>query len=231
MNIHLEILPRAQRVFWDTHAAAIPRHFVLYGGTAIALRFGHRQSVDFDFFSSRPLDEEAIRRALPLLRSSKLLQRDPETFMAAVPSADGELKLSFFGGITFGRVGDPDVLLDRPSIASPIDLLATKLKVIHDRVEARDYSDIEALLKSGLSLTDGISAARALYGDAINPLMTAKAVSWFKDGDLETSLSAPTRHFLEAAAATLDPARAVMAVPLRSNELAARKPIVKSRDD
>jgi hypothetical protein len=30
--------------------------FVLYGGAAIALRLGHRQSVDFDFFSSRPLN-------------------------------------------------------------------------------------------------------------------------------------------------------------------------------
>ncbi|MDF1482816.1 nucleotidyl transferase AbiEii/AbiGii toxin family protein [Extensimonas sp. H3M7-6] len=27
--------------------------FALYGGTAIALRLGHRQSVDFDFFQPR----------------------------------------------------------------------------------------------------------------------------------------------------------------------------------
>lgn len=30
--------------------------FALYGGTAIALRLGHRTSVDFDFFNDRPLD-------------------------------------------------------------------------------------------------------------------------------------------------------------------------------
>jgi hypothetical protein len=41
---HMEILPPAQRL-----------GFVLYGGTAIALRLGHRSSVDFDFFTADPL--------------------------------------------------------------------------------------------------------------------------------------------------------------------------------
>jgi Nucleotidyl transferase AbiEii toxin, Type IV TA system len=32
----------------------IPGYFTLYGGTAIALRLAHRQSVDFDFFGAMP---------------------------------------------------------------------------------------------------------------------------------------------------------------------------------
>jgi hypothetical protein len=35
-------------------------------------------------------------------------------------------------------------------------------------------------------LNQGIAASRTLYGDAVNPLMTAKAIAWFKDGDLDT---------------------------------------------
>ena len=136
-----------------------------------------------------------------------------------LPIGEGDVKLSFFGGIGFGRVGDPDRVPNGPAIASPLDLLATKLKVIHQRVEARDYLDIEALLRSGLSLNEGISAARALYGDAINPLMTAKAVAWFKEGGLEAELGQETRHFLERASATLDPARAMRPLALRSNRL------------
>jgi len=46
-----DILPPAQRRLWDT-GLGVPRHFVLYGGTALALRLGHRQSVDCDFFSA-----------------------------------------------------------------------------------------------------------------------------------------------------------------------------------
>ena len=47
-----EILPPAQMELWPM-LKAIPKSFVLYGGTAVALRFGHRNSVDFDFFSSK----------------------------------------------------------------------------------------------------------------------------------------------------------------------------------
>lgn len=219
MTPRLDVLPPAQRAFWDRHAGGIPRHFVLYGGTAIALRLGHRRSVDFDLFGTPPLHEAGLRRALPVLQTSRLLQQDSETLVVTLPIGEGDVKLSFFGGIGFGRVGDPDRVPNGPAIASPLDLLATKLKVIHQRVEARDYLDIEALLRSGLSLNEGISAARALYGDAINPLMTAKAVAWFKEGGLEAELGQETRHFLERASATLDPARAMRPLALRSNRL------------
>jgi hypothetical protein len=52
---HMEILPPAQRLVWPDLAAAHRLGFVLYGGTAIALRLGHRSSVDFDFFTADPL--------------------------------------------------------------------------------------------------------------------------------------------------------------------------------
>lgn len=52
----MDILPMAQRRLWPQLGNAPKLGFVLYGGTAIALRLGHRDSVDFDFFSERPLD-------------------------------------------------------------------------------------------------------------------------------------------------------------------------------
>jgi hypothetical protein len=52
----LDILPPAQRTL-SPHLIQVPGHFVLYGGTAIWLRLGHRQSVDFDFFSDAELDD------------------------------------------------------------------------------------------------------------------------------------------------------------------------------
>jgi hypothetical protein len=41
-NPKIEILPSAQRSLWG-ELKQTPRHFVLYGGTAMALRLGHRQ--------------------------------------------------------------------------------------------------------------------------------------------------------------------------------------------
>ncbi len=59
----MEVLPPAQKRLWPELRAAAELGFVLYGGTAIALRLGHRHSVDFDFFSEKPLDRAAIHAA------------------------------------------------------------------------------------------------------------------------------------------------------------------------
>ena len=45
----LEILPTAQRQLWPALRRAPHLGFVLYRGTAIALRLGHRPSIDYDF--------------------------------------------------------------------------------------------------------------------------------------------------------------------------------------
>jgi hypothetical protein len=53
-----DILPTAQKQIWIDLAPAPQLNFVLYGGTAIALHLGHRESLDFDFFRSDPLDKD-----------------------------------------------------------------------------------------------------------------------------------------------------------------------------
>lgn len=50
---HWEVLPPEQREIWPQLVASFSMGFVLYGGTAVALRLGHRTSVDFDFFTEK----------------------------------------------------------------------------------------------------------------------------------------------------------------------------------
>jgi hypothetical protein len=57
---NLSILPEPQRRLW-AELRDTPKTFVLYGGTALALRLGHRQSEDFDFFSNKPFRSAALR--------------------------------------------------------------------------------------------------------------------------------------------------------------------------
>lgn len=178
---------------------------MLYGGTALALRYGHRYSTDFDYFSDRPLDANGLIALLHTTEASEVLHQSENSLMVRIKFDAAPVKLSFFGNFPFGRVGVPDVIPGHAVIASPIDLLATKLKTLHDRIEARDYLDIEALLRGGLSLNQGIAAAMAMFETRINPLDTAKAVAWFKDGGLETSLAASTRSYLAQASSTFDP--------------------------
>lgn len=202
---HLEILPKGQRLFWDRNAGLVPKTFVLYGGTAVALRYGHRQSLDFDYFSNQPLDHDALLVVLPALNEAEVLQKRPNELVCRIMVDGGPVKVGFFCDLGIGRVGVPDVIPGHSAIASPLDLLATKLKALHDRIEVKDYLDIEVLLRGGLTLNDGIAAAMALFGASLNAFDTAKAVAWFKDGDLSRKLPAPTRAFLEAATGTFSP--------------------------
>jgi len=221
-SFHPEILASAQRRFWEELAPRLPMHWVLYGGTAVALRFGHRKSVDFDFFSDQPLGEKQLRAALPLLADATILERAPRTLVVSVRIGGKPVKLSFFGSLKIGRVGDPEHLDEGPWIASPLDLLATKLKALHDRVEARDYIDLEVLLlKGNVSLGRGIGAAHALFGATLNPIDTAKAVGWFEDGDLMQRLPARTRRYLTRVAADFRPGAAK--VRIKSRALSPRR--------
>ncbi|HEX6123525.1 MAG TPA: nucleotidyl transferase AbiEii/AbiGii toxin family protein [Ktedonobacterales bacterium] len=209
----LAVLPLAQRQVWPSLAGTIPLGFVLYGGTALALRLGHRPSLDFDFFSDRPLDRAALAGALPLIQSGQVLQDDRETWtllVSPMPTAPPSVKLSFFGGLRLGRVGEPEQTDDGVAlVASRADLLATKLKVLLQRVEAKDYLDIAALLETGASLAQGLADARALYGATFQPSECLKALVYFQGGDLDM-LSTQTRTTLITAAA------AVGALPVSS---------------
>ncbi len=219
----LEILPPAQRAFWDRHAGSIPPGWVLYGGTAIALRYGNRTSVDFDFFSDLDLDEDALRGGIEPLRDGTVLVHRPDTLTVAAPVGDGEVRLSFFGGVGFGRVGEPDEPPGKFPIAAPLDLLATKLKVLIQRVEARDYLDVEVLLRGGLTLDQGVSAAQALFPEQLNPLDIAKAVGWFKEGDLDARLPESVKDYLAAASASFQPDTQAMKLVARELEPSTRE--------
>jgi hypothetical protein len=186
----LDILPPAQLRLWPELRLAARLGFVLYGGTAIALRLGRRISVDFDFFSELPLDRDALNAAFPFLAQSTVLQDQQNTFTVSVPYGDAlheHVKISFFGTIGFGRVGTPELTDDGVlQVACLDDLMATKVRVILQRAEAKDYRDIAAMVKAGVSLSGGLAAARQLYGVNFQPSESLKAMVYFEDGDLAT---------------------------------------------
>lgn len=189
----LEILPAAQRRLWSQLQPSLKLGLVLYGGTAIALRLGHRASVDYDFFTDKPLDKEALKTAFPFITGASVLQDQPDTSTVVVSEG---VKLSFFGAIGFGRVGKPETTEDSVvRVASLDDLMATKVKVILQRVDARDYQDIAAMIRAGVSLSRGLAAARAMYGLAFQPSESLKAMVYFEGGDLNI-LSAEDKETL-----------------------------------
>ena len=197
----LDILPDEQRALWPA-LARVPESFVLYGGTALALRLGHRTSVDFDFFSSEPLDFETLF-ALPFVRDAEVLQREPASLTVSVPRGKSRVpvKVSFFGNLGMGRVGYPQRTDDGVVwVAAVLDLFATKLKVLLQRIATRDYEDIAAILRSGISLEDGLGAAVALYGPQFPPMDAVKTLAWYEVEDAR-NVDAATRNLLSRTAA------------------------------
>lgn len=182
----METMPEAQRKLWPTLAWTAINGLVLYGGTAIALRCGHRASVDFDFFTDKQLDHQAIHQELQKSGVTFQVVQDEKNSLTVLTEPDN-IKLSFFGGMGMGRVGAPTRTDDGlVYVASSLDLLATKLKVIMQRAEAKDYLDIAQLLRDGSSLLQGLGAARSMYGPAFAPAESLRALTFFDDGDLAT---------------------------------------------
>lgn len=179
---NLDTLPSRQRLLWRA-LGPTPRHFVLYGGTALALRLGHRESVDFDFFSNRPFQPLELLRSIPYLANQRATQQAESTLSCSVETAEGEVTISFFGGLPLRQIAAPDVAEDNGvSVASALDLFGTKCVTIAQRSERKDYLDIHALLtRTSLTLPEGIAAARAIYGRQYDPLMTLQALSYFAD--------------------------------------------------
>lgn len=217
----MSILPPAQVRIWPELRPAAALGFALYGDTAIALRLGHRQSVDFDFFSARSLDRNALHAAFPFLAHSLVLQEQPDTLSVLAPCGDDDhehVKLSFFGGIGFGRVGNPDVSADGVlQVASLDDLMATKLKVPLQRVEAKDYRDVAAMVSANVSLARGLAAARQLHGGTFQPSESLKALVYFEGGDLDTLAAEEKQTLVRAVSAV----RALPEVSIVSHVLTA----------
>lgn len=198
----LEALGRAQRRVWK-ELAATPQTFVLYRGTAIALRLGHRQSVDFDFFSSQPFVPTKLMAQIPYLQGAEMQQASENT-LVCVFDRGGPVQIAFLGGLAWKRAGDPETPAGGgPPVASLLDLAATKMKTIMDRASLRDYLDIAALLEAGIDLPQALGAARAVFGPEYNPMISLKALTYFDEGEVK-KLGKGERERLTAAARAVD---------------------------
>ncbi len=205
MHCHLEILAESQQYLWNKFSEANFKDFVLYGGTALALRLGHRRSIDFDFFSSASVTQEKIHSSWSFMDQANLriIQQELNTYTVLVQDTNMSttVKLSFFGGIKFGQIQFPDQAANRIKIASLHDLFATKLTALFNRIEAKDYIDIAALLSHGILLEDGIGALKAIHPQT-NPATIARTLCYFEGGDL-SNLSHECRQIIEASVANL----------------------------
>lgn len=153
------------------------KDFYLAGGTALALQIGHRDSVDFDFFSKEDINtKELFERLREIFKEHKLLkiQEEPNTLTVLV---DDAIKISFFTH-KYKLIGE--IINDgNLSLASAEDIGCMKLSAITGRASNKDYIDLYFLLQR-FSLSDLLENARLKY-PGLERNLILKSLVYFED--------------------------------------------------
>jgi predicted nucleotidyltransferase component of viral defense system len=119
--------------------------FYLAGGTGLALQLGHRDSIDFDYFSSQDIDTKKLfTKVKEVFDGHKIIKVQEEKNTLTV-FIDSNIKLSFF---TY-KYKLLEKLINEPyfKIASILDIACMKLAAIVSRATNKDYIDLYFILK------------------------------------------------------------------------------------
>ncbi|WP_114936459.1 nucleotidyl transferase AbiEii/AbiGii toxin family protein [Mucilaginibacter endophyticus] len=117
--------------------------FRLVGGTALSLLYGHRLSIDLDFFTDQPLDKEFIKETLN--DNFDQVTSENDRFKSIYQCLIENIKVDFVS------VKDPFTysaqIIEGIPIADIRDLAALKLNAVKGRGVKKDFWDIAKLLE------------------------------------------------------------------------------------
>jgi predicted nucleotidyltransferase component of viral defense system len=151
--------------------------FALAGGTNLSLRYGHRKSIDLDFFSTRNFDP---------LELSDLLQID---FEYVYRSNNKYMLFSFINNVKVDWIHHPFELLkpieldDGINFFSIEDVSAMKLFALTKRGSKKDFFDVFQLAKD-LGPKQIIENFSMKYGED-KIWMMQLGLTYFEDADKE----------------------------------------------
>lgn len=157
----------------------LPKDTYLAGGSALALHYNHRISIDFDFFTPTHFVGKEIIQKLNKIGAFTLQE-----------TAERDTLLGLFNGVKFSLflyeyplVGKL-VLFSNISIVSPEDIAAMKLAAVMDRGTKKDFIDLYFLSKRGVSLDKAFGYYERKYKAlANNAYSLVKALTYFDDAE------------------------------------------------
>lgn len=148
---------------WRLLADHLPDGLYLAGGSAVGVRLRHRRSDDLDFFfHADRIDLDALETTLTPLGFVTTL-REPGTLRMRLEKTKIEF-LHADQGRRQQQLAPPDEIARIP-VAALEDLMATKLKVLGERGELRDYFDVMKLeTLGGIPIEQGLYLYLRRYG-------------------------------------------------------------------
>jgi predicted nucleotidyltransferase component of viral defense system len=119
------------------------KQFRLVGGTALSLIFGHRKSIDLDFFTDQLLEKDILIPALEnnFGKITTTNDRSKSIYQCIIQNVK----------VDFVSVRDPFLnpvqIIDQIPFADTKDLIALKLNAVKGRGEKKDFWDLARLLQ------------------------------------------------------------------------------------
>ncbi|MFA5432396.1 MAG: nucleotidyl transferase AbiEii/AbiGii toxin family protein [Candidatus Paceibacterota bacterium] len=156
---------------------SLKKDFYLAGGTALALQIGHRDSVDFDFFSKKNIDtEEIFKKIKKIFSGHKIVKvREEENTLTVI--IDNAIDLSFF---TYKyKLIKPLIKEDYFNLASIEDIGCMKFSAIVGRKSNKDYIDLYYILQK-IKFKDLLELSSKKFPELDGSLITKNLV-YFKD--------------------------------------------------
>lgn len=150
----------------------------LVGGTSLALQFGHRLSIDLDFFSEALIDHEEILINLKLLGKVDVVSKSKYINCFYL----NDIKVDFVS-LPYKWIDEP-VLEDSIRLASIKDIAAMKLSAITNRGSKKDFIDL-ALLIDQLGLRQMMNLYHEKYPDGME-MMVLRSLVYFDDADIQS---------------------------------------------
>ena len=182
---HRETITPAAQDLLSALVDVLPKGAYLAGGTGLALRYGHRRSVDLDFFVPDEFAEELLLQRLQTLPGVTAVERAEQTLHLAIQ----QIKVSFFG-YRYPVLFPPDTFLGVP-VADARDIACMKITAIASRGTKRDFVDFFAAcgrygMDELLALFD-----RKYAKTAYNRTHVLKSLTFFADAEKD-----PMPHML-----------------------------------
>ncbi len=147
----------------------------LVGGTSLALQYGHRRSVDLDFFGQQELEAEDVKE---VLRRYGVVQVIKEIKGIKIYVVNG-VKVDF---VTYPYVWlDGVIVEDGLRLASERDIAAMKIGAIEGRGTKKDFIDLYFLLQH-YSLKEIIGFYKQKYSES-SEFRALRCLSYFEDAD------------------------------------------------
>lgn len=149
--------------------------FRLVGGTALALQYGHRKSIDLDFFGKRKFDSINFEVALSGFTSIRIVNNTAYIKQYFI----NETKVDFVQ-YPYNWIDDA-IIEDGAILATSKDIAAMKLSAITNRGSKKDFIDLFQLLKI-YSLKEMVNFYSQKYPDG-SEFLVLKSLNYFHDAE------------------------------------------------